>query len=92
MKIRLFSFIIVLLKGEVVSEITISQAIQHSPASIQMDCLDRSGGAQLGALRGPMVVNVWGSWCWPMYEKRCQSCALSMTRHRGEIQLIGVAC
>ena len=49
-------------KGEVVSCETISQDSTFT-GGVQMDCLDRSEGAQLGALRGPMVVNVWGSWC-----------------------------
>ena len=34
-----------------------------------MDCLDGFTGAQLGALQGPMIINVWGSWCGPCKEE-----------------------
>ena len=51
-------------KGEVVSCASIPQDKTFT-GGISMDCLNRTEGAQLGALRGPMVVNVWGSWCGP---------------------------
>ena len=55
-------------KGEVVSCKSISQDKTFT-GGVTMDCLDRSEGAQLGALRGPMIVNVWGSWCGPCKEE-----------------------
>ena len=51
-------------KGQVVSCESISEDKSFT-GGVEMDCLDQSEGAQLGALRGPMVVNVWGSWCGP---------------------------
>ena len=56
-----------LVKGEVVSCATISQDTQID--GIPLDCLDGADGAQLGALRGPMIINVWGSWCGPCKEE-----------------------
>jgi len=55
-------------KGEVVSfnSITQDSSVKNG---IYMYCLDRTDGASLGALRGPMVVNVWGSWCAPCNEE-----------------------
>ena len=55
-------------QGEVVSCESILQD-KSITDGIYMDCLDRSEGAQLGALRGPMIVNVWGSWCGPCKEE-----------------------
>ena len=55
-------------KGEVVSCDSITQNTTYVDG-IQLGCLDGSTGAQLGALQGPMIVNVWGSWCGPCKEE-----------------------
>ena len=75
-------------KGEVVSCETISQDSTFT-GGVQMDCLDRSEGAQLGALRGPMVVNVWGSWCGPC-KKEMPVLRAFHDKAQGKVQLIGV--
>ena len=76
------------MKGEVVSCETISQDSTFT-GGVQMDCLDRSEGAQLGALRGPMVVNVWGSWCGPC-KKEMPVLRAFHDKAQGKVQLIGV--
>lgn len=75
-------------KGEVVSCETINQE-KPWVGGITMDCLDRSDGAQLGALRGPMIVNVWGSWCGPC-KKEIPILRSFYDKAKGKIQLVGV--
>lgn len=53
------------------------------------DCLDGSPGIQLSALRGPMVINVWGSWCAPCKEE-IPIFRNFYAKAKGKIELIGV--
>ena len=75
-------------KGEVVSCESISQDVSFT-GGIEMKCLDRSTGASLGGLRGPMVVNVWGSWCGPCKEEIPIFRSFYETA-KGAVELIGV--
>ena len=75
-------------KGEVVSCKTIPQNTSFV-GGIEMDCLDRTTGASLGALRGPMVVNVWGSWCGPCKEE-IPILRSFYEKAKGKVALIGV--
>lgn len=54
-----------------------------------LDCLDQSAGAQLGALRGPMIINVWGSWCAPCVEE-IPHFVRFYEKAKGAVQLVGV--
>jgi thiol-disulfide isomerase/thioredoxin len=75
-------------KGEVVSCESISQDTSFV-GGIEMDCLDRTTGARLGALRGPMLVNVWGSWCGPCREE-IPILRSFYEKAQGKVALIGV--
>jgi thiol-disulfide isomerase/thioredoxin len=75
-------------QGEVVSCESISQDLNFT-GGITMDCLDGTEGAQLGGLRGPMVVNVWGSWCGPCKEEMPVLRAFH-ERAKDKVQLIGI--
>ena len=75
-------------KGEVVSCESIAQD-KSVTGGVTMDCLDRSEGAQLGALRGPMVINVWGSWCGPCKEEMPYLRSF-YDKAKGKVALIGV--
>ena len=75
-------------KGEVVSCESISEDKSFT-GGVEMDCLDQSEGAHLGALRGPMVVNVWGSWCGPC-KKEMPVLRAFHDKAKDKLQLIGV--
>ena len=76
-------------KGEVIScgSVSIDKTITNG---ISVECVDGSAGAVIQSLRGPMVLNVWGSWC--------TSCLAEMpefvsfySRAKNKVQLVGVA-
>ena len=50
-------------KGELVDCASLS--VDLNVSGTELECLDGSAGITLEALRGPAVVNVWGSWCGP---------------------------
>lgn len=75
--------------GRVISCSTISHEVKWVGGP-EVECLDGNPGIQLSALRGPMVVNVWGSWCTPCEEE------LPFFREfyeiaKGKVELVGVA-
>jgi thiol-disulfide isomerase/thioredoxin len=54
-------------KGELVD--CSSLVVDSTVKGTELECLDGSAGITLEALRGPAVVNVWGSWCGPCKEE-----------------------
>jgi len=48
--------------GEIVSCSTISTV---ASSGAELPCLDGSSKISVQSLRGPLIVNVWGSWCGP---------------------------
>jgi len=74
--------------GEVVSCAEINRDTSITDG-VQLGCLDGGEGTYLQGLRGPMLINVWGSWC---YE-----CGIEMPYLRtfyanaqGKVALVGV--
>lgn len=52
------------LKGEVVSCAAI-EVLQSKSQYEVLDCLDGSSGISVDLIKGPAIINVWGSWCDP---------------------------
>ena len=75
-------------KGEVIDCSAIQQEKPWVGGTL-LDCLDQSDGVQLEALRGPMIVNVWGSWCAPCV-KEIPVFVSFYKKASGKVQLIGV--
>jgi thiol-disulfide isomerase/thioredoxin len=53
--------------GEVVSCESILSSTSEN--SITLDCLDGAEGASVNGIKGPAIINVWGSWCGPCKEE-----------------------
>jgi thiol-disulfide isomerase/thioredoxin len=60
--------------------------------STVMPCLDGSGSINFHQLKGPMVINVWGSWCEGCKEEMPYFVDLYKTKEfeSGQIQLLGI--
>jgi cytochrome c biogenesis protein CcmG/thiol:disulfide interchange protein DsbE len=60
--------------------------------SIVMPCLDGVGSINFHQLKGPMVINVWGSWCEGCKEEMPYFVDLYKTQafESGQIQLLGI--
>jgi len=57
-----------------------------------LDCLDGSGAVNFYAIKGPIVVNVWGSWCEGCRQEMPYFVELYQNKlfKNGEIKLLGV--
>jgi len=57
--------------------------------SIDLGCLDGKVGASIDGIKGPAIINVWGSWCGPCKEE--MPILRSFYRKaEGKVALIGV--
>ena len=73
--------------GEVVScESILSSATENS---IMLDCLDGTEGASINGIKGPAIINVWGSWCAPCKEEM-PILRSFYEKAQGKLALIGV--
>ena len=73
--------------GEVVSCESISSSTSEN--SIVLDCLDGTDGASINGIKGPAVINVWGSWCGPCKEEM-PILRSFYEKAQGKLALIGV--
>jgi len=77
------------IKGKVVSctDVLIDSKIS---SGIKVECLDGSQGAVLQSLRGPMIVNVWGSWCTTCLKEMPEFVSF-YSKVKDKVQLVGIA-
>lgn len=76
-------------KGEVISCTSVT-ADKSITKGISVECVDGSAGAILESLRGPMIINVWGSWCTSCLEEMPEFVSF-YSKAKGKVQLVGVA-
>ena len=66
--------------------------LESADKSVLMPCLDGSGEVNVHQLKGPLLINVWGSWCegckeeMPYFVELYQNPLLK----NGQIQMLGV--
>ena len=66
-----------------------SPAVEGGLPDIALDCLGRGGPVRLSALRGPLLVNVWASWCGPCQAETPVLSAFASSPG-GRVPLLGV--
>lgn len=54
-----------------------------------LPCLDGSIGVSISAIRGPAIINVWGSWCYPCRQEIPYFVSFNK-KYGKQVQLIGV--
>jgi len=76
-------------KGEVISCDSVSSDSSVTNGTL-VECVDGSEGLALESLRGPMIVNVWGSWCASCLDEIPDFVSF-YAKAKGKVSLIGVA-
>ncbi|CAN2226936.1 thiol-disulfide oxidoreductase [Candidatus Nanopelagicaceae bacterium] len=78
----------VVVTGEVVACNQIA-LIDNPSEEVVAECLDSSPGVNVAAIKGPAIINVWGSWCDPCKEELKYFSEYFQTKDP-QVQLIGV--
>jgi len=65
------------------------QLLENAAQDLPLDCLDSSKTINLAAIKGPAIINVWGSWCDPC-KKELPHFSEFFQSMNPQIQLIGV--
>jgi thiol-disulfide isomerase/thioredoxin len=78
----------VIVTGEVVACNQIA-LIDNPSEEVVAECLDSSPGVNVAAIKGPAIINVWGSWCDPCKDELKYFSEYFQTKDP-QVQLIGV--
>jgi thiol-disulfide isomerase/thioredoxin len=76
-------------KGEVISCASVPSDSSVTSGTL-VECVDGSKGLALESLRGPMIVNVWGSWCASCLDEIPDFVSF-YAKAKGKVALVGVA-
>ena len=80
---------IVAQKGEVISCASVPSDSSVKSGTL-VECVDGSKGLALESLRGPMIINVWGSWCASCLDEIPDFVSF-YAKTKGQVALVGVA-
>jgi thiol-disulfide isomerase/thioredoxin len=72
--------------GKVISCSTIATD-ENKTSGTTLECLDGNSKVLLESIKGPAIINVWGSWCAPCREETPYLRELAAT---GKVQIIGI--
>ena len=76
-------------KGEVVDCVEVDH-VASKPGETLLNCLTGSEKISVESLRGPLIVNVWGSWCGPCKQEMPHFVEFN-DQANGKVKLLGIA-
>ena len=76
-------------KGEVVDCAEV-EYVSAKPGDTLLNCLTGSQKISVESLRGPLIVNVWGSWCGPCEQEMPYFVEFD-DQAKGKVKLLGIA-
>jgi thiol-disulfide isomerase/thioredoxin len=76
-------------KGEVVDCAEVDY-VAAKPADTLLNCLTSSQKISVESLRGPLILNVWGSWCGPCEQEMPYFVEFN-NQAKGKVKLLGIA-